>query len=108
MNAADENRAVIARFYAAFAAGTAHWIVRYTFARTGNQVVNDIHSRFRLHDGLVIEQVDRFSFWQWSRQAFGLVGLLVGWTPFLRTTVRRRAKADLASFMTGGSGARPV
>ena len=165
MNAADENRAVIARFYAAFAArdgstmaatygadarfedpvfgrltgsevgamwrmltsrpgsdlrielphyeaddtsGTAHWIVRYTFARTGNQVVNDIHSRFRLHDGLVIEQVDRFSFWQWSRQAFGLVGLLVGWTPFLRTAVRRKAKADLASFMTGGAEARPA
>lgn len=165
MSAADKNRAVIARFYAAFAArdgstmaatygadarfedpvfgrltgaeagamwrmltsrpgsdlrielphdeaddtsGTAHWIARYTFARTGRHVINDIHSHFRFENGLVIEQVDRFSFWQWSRQAFGLVGLMVGWTPFLRTAVRRKAKADLASFMTGGAEARPA
>jgi len=88
--------------------GTAHWIARYTFARTGKHVVNDIHARFRFENGLVIEHVDRFSFWQWSRQAFGLVGLLTGWTPFLRTAVRRKAKADLAAFMTGGPGARPA
>jgi len=160
MSGADDNKALIARFYAAFAArdessmaaayapgarfedpvfcrltgiqagamwrmltsrpgsdlqielpehdaqdatGTAHWIARYTFARTGKHVINDIHSHFRFENGLVIEQVDHFSFWRWSRQAFGPVGLLAGWTPFLRNAVRRKASADLASFMNGSA-----
>ena len=85
------------------ATGTAHWIARYTFARTGKHVINDIHSHFRFENGLVMEQVDHFSFWRWSRQAFGPVGLLAGWTPFLRNAVRRKASADLASFMNGSA-----
>ena len=165
MTGADENKALIARFYTAFAArdgtsmaasygpnsrfedpvfgplsgaeagamwrmftsrpgsdlridlpeheaddtsGTAHWIARYTFARTGHHVVNDIHARFRFQNGLVVEHVDRFSFWQWSRQAFGVVGLLTGWTPFLRSAVRRKAKADLATFMRSDAGTKPA
>jgi len=87
-------------------AGTAHWIARYTFARTGKHVINDIHSHFRFENGLVIEQVDRFSFWRWSRQAFGAVGLLAGWTPLLRNAVRRKAKADLALFLGIGAEER--
>jgi ketosteroid isomerase-like protein len=79
--------------------GTAHWIARYTFARTGRPVINDIHARFRFANGQLIEHVDHFSFWRWSRQAFGLVGILVGWTPILRSAVRRKAIADLETFM---------
>ena len=83
------------------ASGTAHWIARYTFARTGRPVVNDIRARFRFANGRVVEHVDAFSFWIWSRQAFGVLGALVGWTPILRLMLRRRARADLAKFMRG-------
>ncbi len=79
--------------------GTAHWIARYTFARTGRPVVNDIRASFRFADGRIVEHVDRFSFWRWSRQAFGPMGLLLGWTPFLRLLLRRKVRADLARFM---------
>lgn len=82
--------------------GSARWIARYTFAPTGRPVVNDIHARFRFTNGQVIEHVDRFSFWRWSRQAFGPLGLLIGWTPFLQAAVRRKARADLLKFMRGG------
>jgi ketosteroid isomerase-like protein len=80
--------------------GTAHWIATYTFGATGRHVVNDIHAEFRFaDDGRFAEHVDRFSFWRWSRQALGPVGLALGWTPILRAATRRRARGDLERFM---------
>jgi ketosteroid isomerase-like protein len=80
--------------------GSAHWIATYTFGTTGRHVVNDIHAEFAFaDDGRFAEHVDRFSFWRWSRQALGPVGLALGWTPILRAATRRRARGDLERFM---------
>jgi ketosteroid isomerase-like protein len=81
-------------------AGTAHWIAHYQFAQTGRAVVNDVHSRFRFVDGLIAEQVDDFDFHRWSRQALGLPGLLLGWTPMLRSSVQSKARAGLDKYLT--------
>ena len=48
-----------------------------------------MHATFKIADGLIVDHVDRFSFWKWSRQAIGTKGLLLGWTPFLRAQGRR-------------------
>jgi ketosteroid isomerase-like protein len=80
------------------AVGSAHWIAHYTFTETGRPVVNDIQATFRFENGLIAEHRDRFSFHRWSRQALGTPGLLLGWTPILRATVRRRAAARLEKF----------
>jgi ketosteroid isomerase-like protein len=69
------------------ATGTAHWIATYTFGDTGRKVVNDIRATFAFRDGLIVRHVDDFSFWTWSRQALGLPGVLLGWTPLLRRKV---------------------
>ena len=81
--------------------GTANWIARYTFAPTGRPVVNDIEASFRFGGGRILEHVDRFSFWTWSRQALGVPGFLLGWTPILRLALRRKARGDLEKFMRG-------
>jgi ketosteroid isomerase-like protein len=78
--------------------GTAHWIARYTFTDTGRRVVNDVRARFRFADGLIAEHVDDFSFFAWSRQALGPVGLALGWTPILPALTRRRARGRLEAF----------
>lgn len=78
--------------------GSAHWVARYTFSKTGRKVENRIDAAFRFRDGLIAEHVDRFSFWRWSRQALGPVGLLLGWTPWLRGTVRAEAAKGLAQW----------
>ena len=81
--------------------GSAHWIAHYTFTQTGRPVTNDVRAAFRFADGLIAEHRDDFDFHRWSRQALGTPGLLLGWTPILRASVRRRARAGLDEFMAG-------
>ena len=81
--------------------GSARWIARYTFTRTGRPVVNDVRASFRFADGLIAEHDDEFSFHRWSRQALGTPGLLLGWTPLLRAATRRQARASLDAYMAG-------
>jgi len=84
--------------------GSAHWQARYTFTETGRPVLNDIQASFRFDDGLIVEHHDEFSFHRWARQALGPVGLALGWTPLVRSAVRRKAAARLAEY-TGTPGA---
>jgi hypothetical protein len=79
--------------------GHARWIARYTFGQTGRRVVNDVRSELRFDGaGLITAQTDTFDFWRWSRQALGAPGVLLGWTPVLRASVRDKARAGLAAF----------
>jgi ketosteroid isomerase-like protein len=80
-------------------AGSAHWVARYTFTRTGRPVVNDVRATFRFAGGLIAEHRDDFSFHRWSRQALGPPGLLLGWTPLLRSATRRQARGSLDAYM---------
>lgn len=79
--------------------GSAHWLARYTYTQTGRPVVNEIRATFQFKQGLIAVHRDDFSFYRWARQALGPPGLLLGWTPLLKRTVRRRARAALDEFM---------
>ena len=81
--------------------GSARWVAHYTFTQTGRRVRNDVRASFRFAQGLIAEHRDDFDFHRWSRQALGTPGLLLGWTPILRASVRRRARAGLGEFMAG-------
>jgi hypothetical protein len=58
-----------------------------------------VRATFRFADGLIVDHVDEFSFWKWSRQALGTKGVTLGWTPFLRGKVGGTAKAGLDKFI---------
>jgi ketosteroid isomerase-like protein len=73
-------------------------VAHYTFSATGRRVANPIASRFEFRDGLIAGQADSFPFWAWSRQALGVPGLLLGWTPLLQRKVQRQAGQGLAAF----------
>lgn len=79
--------------------GSADWEARYVFSVTGRPVHNIVHSQFRFRDGRIVAQVDRFDIWRWARQALGLPGLLLGWTPMLRRKVRANAEKALRQFL---------
>ncbi len=79
---------------------SAHWDAHYLFSATGRPVLNRIDAAFEFGaTGLITRHRDRFDFWAWSRQALGLTGWLLGWTPLLRHKVRATAAQNLAKFM---------
>jgi ketosteroid isomerase-like protein len=84
--------------------GSARWTAHYTFTQTGRPVVNHVRAQFRFADGLIVEHIDRFSFYRWARQALGTKGTLLGWTPQLQLRVLRDARARLGRAMQEGDG----
>jgi hypothetical protein len=81
-------------------ANSAHWEAHYLFSATGRLVHNRIDASFEFDpQGLITRHRDRFDFWSWSRQALGMPGLLLGWSPFLRNKVRSTAAASLKRYL---------
>ena len=82
---------------------SAHWEAHYLFSASGRLVHNKIDAAFTFDKtGLITTHRDRFDFWAWSRQALGMPGLLLGWSPFLRNKVRATAAVNLQRFMAKG------
>jgi limonene-1,2-epoxide hydrolase len=75
------------------------WEARYAFGRERRPVHNIVTAEFILRDGRIVHHRDHFDLWRWSRQALGPVGLLLGWTPWLRRRVRAQAARSLARAM---------
>ena len=78
---------------------TAQWTARYTLSSTGRPVTNTIRSIFRIKNGKIVRHTDSFNFYGWTRQALGMKGILLGWTPFVKNRIRRTARASLRTFM---------
>lgn len=78
------------------------WEADYLFSATGRMVQNRIRAELRFRDGLIVEHRDDFDFHRWARMALGPIGLLLGWTPFLKAKVRKQAGEQLKRFIAGG------
>ena len=79
---------------------SAHWDATYRFSATGRMVHNVIDAEFEFDNaGLIKRHRDRFDFWRWTRQALGVPGVLLGWTPMLRAKVRAQAAKNLERFL---------
>lgn len=76
--------------------GVAHWEASYTFSATGRKVHNVIDASFTFEAGRIVQHVDRFGFWRWTRMALGMKGTLLGWTPLVRKKVQAMAARQLA------------
>jgi len=78
--------------------GSARWIATYHFSKTNLPVVNDIKAAFEFRDGLIIKHNDHFDFYKWVRQAFGLQGILLGWTHFMQRKIQQQARLSLDKY----------
>lgn len=78
--------------------GTAKWTATYHFSKTNRKVVNKIKAYFEFKDGLIIKHTDSFDFWNWSKQALGTTGLLLGWSSFLHKKVQNQALEALRKY----------
>ncbi len=79
--------------------GSAEWIANYSFSQTGKKVENHITAKFEFENGKIVKHLDKFDFYQWSSQALGLTGVLLGWTSFLKSKVQKTAMKNLTDFM---------
>lgn len=79
--------------------GKAEWTAIYTFSSTGREVVNNIKTHFIFENGKIIKHTDRFNFYNWSKQALGITGALLGWTPFIKSKVQKSGMKSLNEFI---------
>jgi ketosteroid isomerase-like protein len=86
--------------------GSAHWEAWYTFSRTGRKVHNIIEASMQFRDGKIWHHEDQFDLWRWSRQALGVSGVLLGWSPLVVNKVRATAGRGLEKFMRENTTAR--
>jgi ketosteroid isomerase-like protein len=77
---------------------SAHAVARYTYSATGRAVVNDIRTHFAIRDGFIAEQTDNFDLYRWSRQALGLRGWMLGWTPQMQNAIHTKARRALKEY----------
>lgn len=75
------------------------WEAEYKFSKTGNPVHNIIHATMKFKEGLIIQHTDEFDFWRWARMALGPMGVVLGWTPFVKNKVRKMANASLSKHL---------
>lgn len=78
--------------------GVAKWIAKYHFSKTNRSVSNNIKAYFEFQDGLIIKHTDNFNFYDWSKQALGTTGMLLGWSSFLRKKVQKQALESLRKY----------
>ena len=83
------------------------WVARYTFGATGRRVVNRVSSEMAIANGRIVRQVDRFDLWRWARQALGVRGLLLGWTPMVQNAIRKQAAHSLREFARRSAAREP-
>jgi len=78
--------------------GFAHWEAKYDFSKTGRRVHNKIDATFKIKDGLIIDHVDQFDLYQWSKQAIGGSAYLIGWTGFFKKKLQEQTNKLLNQF----------
>lgn len=75
------------------------WQANYLFSQTNRPVKNIITARFEFKEGKIYKHRDEFNFWRWSRQALGMPGYLLGWSPLLKNKVSKMARRNLNKFI---------
>ncbi len=78
--------------------GSCCWQATYTFSKTGRKVINKVKAHMRFRDAKIIEHTDEFDLYKWSRQAFGVQGLLLGWSGFMKNKIRYQSLTNLNNF----------
>jgi ketosteroid isomerase-like protein len=79
--------------------GSADWEAIYQFR--GRRVHNRIHAEFEFRSGLIHRHRDSFDLWRWASMALGPIGMLLGWSAPVQSSIRAQAKKALAEFLAG-------
>ena len=76
----------------------ASWEAFYTFSQTNRKVHNKISASFVIKDGLIIQHVDDFNLHDWSKQALGFKGFILGKSNFFKKQLNQQTNHLLDKF----------
>jgi ketosteroid isomerase-like protein len=79
--------------------GHARWEADYPFSATGRIVHNRVYAHLTFRDGKILQHVDTFPLWKWTRMALGAKGVLLGWLPPVQAKIRAQADRGLREFI---------
>ena len=82
--------------------GKASWVAEYVYGDTQRKVVNKVSAAFKFEDGKIIEHIDTFDLWLWTKQAMGTVGYLMGWSSFMKNKIQKTTGEKLDAFIASG------
>lgn len=80
--------------------GSVNWKAVYTYGPKKRNVINNITANFTFLDGKIIEHIDTFSLWKWSKQALGTSGYLLGWSSFFKSKIQNKTNNLLDKFIS--------
>lgn len=78
---------------------SAKWTAEYIFGEKKRKVINNVTAKFKFKDGKIIEHIDSFNMWKWSKQALGMPGYLLGWTSFMKNKVQKSTNQKLDTYI---------
>lgn len=79
--------------------GKALWVATYNYGPKKRKVINHVSASFKFQDGKIIEHIDNFDAWRWSKQALGLPGYLLGWSTFMKNKIQKTTNGLLEKYM---------
>jgi len=79
--------------------GKVNWTATYNFGPKKRHVVNKVSAFFEFKDGKIYRHTDYFNTYKWSKQAMGLSGFLLGWTPFFQNKIKKKTNILLSKYI---------
>ncbi|WP_339656175.1 nuclear transport factor 2 family protein [uncultured Salegentibacter sp.] len=78
---------------------SAKWSASYYFGSQKRKVTNNGIGTFYIQNGKILQHTDHFDLWQWSRQALGFKGFLLGWTKSMKLKVQQESSKMLSRYL---------
>ncbi|WP_339923671.1 nuclear transport factor 2 family protein [uncultured Cyclobacterium sp.] len=79
--------------------GKVNWVAEYAYGVKKRKVINKVSGEFKFKDDKIIEHIDSFNLWKWTKQAMGIVGYLIGWTPFMKSKIQNTTNKKLNKYI---------
>jgi hypothetical protein len=79
--------------------GTVQWIASYHYGVKKRPVVNKVTATFVLLNGKILQHTDHFDLWNWSKQALGISGYLLGWSDFFKSKIQKKTNQMLDHYI---------
>lgn len=80
--------------------GFLYWTATYTYPPTGRRVTQHMSTTLHFAEGAIVEQVDTFNVHEWSAQAYGFAGGVLGGRRLWQWWIARKMRTQFDAFLS--------